>query len=130
MENRPLDFGVKELVLYLYRDTLIPELFDLLGEELTLEIVQIFGGTKIVIPPFKKFSDMKRNLEIYESMSLCNSKGVVTSLAQKYDITEVWVKELYNLMKRSARKIREFSESSKKNARINVTTERNPPREA
>lgn len=130
MENRPLDFGVKELALYIYRDTLVPELFELLGEELTMELIQIFGGTRIVIPPYKKFLDMKRNLEIYESMSVCNSNQVITSLAKKYEITEVWVRELYDLMKRQVNSIREYLDSSKKNGNLNITTERNPRREA
>jgi len=130
MENRPLDFGVKELALYIYRDSLVPELFELLGEELTMELIQIFGGTRIVIPPYKKFLDMKRNLEIYESMSVCNSNQVITSLAKKYEITEVWVRELYDLMKRQVNSIREYLDSSKKNGNLNITTERNPRREA
>lgn len=130
MEDRPLDFSVKDLVHYLYRDTLVPELFELLGEELTLEVIQVFGGTKIIVPSYKKFIDMRRNLEIYESMSLCNTGQVATFLAKKYDITEVWVRELYDLMKREVRKIREFVESSKSNLKINVTTERNPRSEA
>ena len=129
MEDRLIDFGLKDLVHYVYRDTLVPELFGLLGEDLALEVIQIFGGTKIVIPPYKKFLDMKRNLEIFENLSVCYSALVKCALARKYEITEVWVDELYRLMKSEVVKIRKFLESERGNARIDVTTERNPPRE-
>lgn len=126
MEDRLIDIGVKELVSYIYRDTLVPDLFELLGEEQTMEVIQVFGGTKINIPPYKKFVDMRRNLEIFETLAACNCPETKRSLADKYHITEVWVEELYKIMKGEANKIRRFLEVSRQNQKIEVTTQRQP----
>ena len=125
MESRILDFADRDLIDYVYRDSLVPELFDLLGEELTMELIQIFGGTRIAIPPYKKFLDIRRNLDIFESMGAQNSTETADALAKKYDITQVWVRELYDLMKREIYKIRKFIDTKNKNSEIKITTERN-----
>lgn len=125
MENRLVGIELKDIMHYLYQDTLVPELFSFLGEELAIEFVQIFGGTKINVPSWKKVMDLQRNLEIFEEMCFASSAATVKRMAAKYDITEVWVRRIYALMRSEVPKIMKFLENSEESP-IKITTARRP----
>lgn len=117
-------YNLHDLLLYLYEDTLIPELFDLLGEDETIKLVKVFGGMKIDLPAYKKVSDLKRNIEIYECLTRRKDHVIIKRLAEKYGITEVWVREMFRKMQTEFPKIREFVEERKNIEKVFVTSRR------
>lgn len=129
MQGRNLGCSLSELILYLYRDTLLPELFELLGEELGLEFVQMFGGLRIEVPSYQKVLELERDLDIYESLCYLNSQQTVRNLAQKYSVTEVWIRELYKNMRRKYPTIQRFVEKARSSQPVRVTTRRLPQKD-
>ncbi len=126
MESKFPELGLKELIFYLYQDTLLPELYDLLGEEETLKLVLVFGGMKIAIPSMKEINDLKRNIDIFLSLSYSQSHETLRFLADKYDVTDVWIRALYKKMHREYPKIMQQLQELRAMDPVHVTTRRNP----
>ncbi len=126
METKFPELGLKELIFYLYRDTLLPELYDLLGEEETLKLVLVFGGMKIAIPSMKEINDLKRNIDVFLSLSYSQGRETLTFLADKYDVTEVWIRAVYKRMHREYPKILRHLRELGAMDPVHVTTRRNP----
>ena len=126
MESKFPELGLKELIFYLYRDTLLPELYDLLGEEETLKVALVFGGMKIAIPSMKEINDLKRNIDIFLSFSYSQSHETLRFLADKYDVTEVWIRAVYKKMHREYPKILRHLKELGAMTPVNITTRRNP----
>jgi hypothetical protein len=126
MESKFPEMGLKELIFYLYRDTLLPELYDLLGEEETLKLVLVFGGMKIAIPSTKEINDLKRNIDVFLSLSYSQGRETLTFLADKYDVTEVWIRAVYKKMHREYPKILQHLRELGAMDPVHVTTRRNP----
>lgn len=125
MQNK-LEFQLTELINYIYKDTILPELFEIIGEEETLKLIQIFGGMSIKIPSYKKILDLKRNIEIYETLAYASSSSSVKLLAQKYNITEIWVCNICRMMRLEYPKIQKFLKENSKDTVVTITTRRNP----
>lgn len=115
---------IKVLVSWLYKDSILPEFLQLFGEEITMDVLRVFGGMRIQIPSYKKVLDLKRDIDIYECLSYVNSLETVRSLAKKYDISEIWVNTLFKTMKRQYPKIVKFMETMEKGETIVVTSKR------
>lgn len=128
MQPGILNCRLQELILYQYRDTLMPELFDLLGEDLVLKFIQQFGGLKLEVPSFQKVLDLKRDLDVYQTLSSSNNEKSVRILAEKYGVTEVWIRELYKGMMFKYPKIKAFVERVRSKEPVWLTTRRNPGR--
>lgn len=129
MQNPTTECGLKELIFYLYRNTLLPDLYEVLGEEHTLKLAMVFGGMKIAIPSMKELNDLKRNLDIFETLSYSQSLETVRLLADKYEVTEVWVRAVYKKMHREYPRIMANMQSIKVNPPVRITTRRNPVHE-
>lgn len=126
MTNDSMRLSLKEMFYYVYNNTLIPELFELLGEELAVEFIQVFSGTKLKVPNYKKILDLKRNLEIYETLNAASGNFAVQELAKKYNVTQVWIREISRNMKIEHLKIQKFLEKTRARKNLHVTTRRDP----
>lgn len=129
MQNATTECGLKELIYYLYRNTLLPDLYEVLGEENTLKLVMVFGGMKIAIPSMKEINDLKRNLDIFETLSYSQSLETVKLLADKYEVTEVWIRAVYKKMHREYPRIVANMKAIKASPPVEITTRRNPVHE-
>ena len=125
MPVQTLNCELSDLVLYLYKDTIIPELFELLGDRKAMIFLQVFGDTKMKVPSYSKVLDLERNIEIYETLSYAYSDDAIKTLADNYEVTEVWVKKVYNVMKRKYGEIVDFINKSKETKKLNITSRRN-----
>lgn len=128
MQSGILSYRLQELILYQHRDTLMPELFDLLGEDLAVKFIQHFGGLKLEVPSFQKVLDLQRDLDVYHTLSSSNNEKSIRILAEKYGVTEVWIRELFKGMVFKYPKIREFVERVRNKEPVWLTTKRNPRR--
>lgn len=124
MSRKNLGCELTDLIHYLYRDTIAPELFELFGEDLALEFIQIFGGTMMKVPSYKRVLELQRNIEIYEALCYAYSSDTIKRLAQTYGVTEVWIKKLYSLMRHKYPKIYDFMKNIRDSKPVNVTTRR------
>lgn len=129
MQNTTTECGLKELIYYLYRNTLLPDLYEVLGEEHTLKLAMVFGGMKIAIPSMKEINDLKRNIDIFETLSYSQSLETAKLLADKYEVTEVWVRAVYKKMHREYPRIVANMQAIKACPPVRVTTQRNPVHE-
>ncbi|MBI4237556.1 MAG: hypothetical protein HY696_03950 [Deltaproteobacteria bacterium] len=126
MDSKFPELGLKELIFYLYRDTLLPEMYDLLGEEETLKLVLVFGGMKISIPSMKEINDLKRNIDVFLSLSYSQGHETLRFLADKYEVTEVWIRAVYKKMHREYPKILQHLRELSAMDPVHITTRRNP----
>lgn len=116
--------SLKEMFYYAFNNSLIPELFELLGEELAVEFIQVFSGAKLAVPNYRKVLNLRRNLEIYETLSAQPGDFAVQELAKKYKVTEVWIREINRNMKIEHLKIQKFLEKMRAREKLRVTTKR------
>lgn len=64
---KSVDYSTKELLLYaLSQDTLILELFTILGTKETLKLITFFGGTTVEIPTKQSIQKTIQNVLIYK----------------------------------------------------------------
>lgn len=64
---KTVDYSTRELLLYaLSQDTLILELFTILGTKETLKLITFFGGTTIEIPTKQNIQKTIQNVLIYK----------------------------------------------------------------
>lgn len=126
MPGMKIGCELRDLIFYLYQETLVPELFKTLGEESAIDFIKVFGGMRIEVPTFRKVQDLQRNIDIYES--LCHVPGAETikTLAQKYDVTPVWVREIHRKMRREYPRIKSYMDRVTGCKEVLVTTRRTP----
>lgn len=122
--RRNLGCELRDLIYFLYEDTLIPDLFDILGEDLAVQFVKVFGGMKIEVPSFNKVLELQRNIEIYENLSYINNEETVKAIADRYGITNVWVREIFRSMKKKYPEIEKFIQKMNEERKVRVTTKR------
>lgn len=75
--------------------TLFPEMLEVFGEEAVIKFLDIFGGITIRVPDRGVLERAVRDVDIYVTLSKCNTPEVAGDLARKYDVDEGYVRELY-----------------------------------
>ncbi len=125
MVRTRLDFGLKQMIYYLYRDTLLPEIYEEIGEEDTLKLISIFGGVKLTIPSYTKIKELKRNIDIYETICHAQCNETVRLLADKYEVTPVWIRAIFKKMRREYPRIIKFMEVIEEPSEVTISTKRN-----
>lgn len=121
--SKRLRIDLSDMIAFLYQDTLVPEIFEVFGEEVGLKFLMLFGGTTVTFPAYKKVLDLKRNLDIYNEMNRNPDQECVQRLAKKYNISDVWVRELYASSKDSFTKLEDFLKERSEGF-VMVTTKR------
>ena len=105
MELRILDPNMDEYVdvlkvimLYTDRFSLLPELYEVFGEEHLLRFLDVFAGTIIEVPPPEVLERAVRDVTIYMRMKKSGPVGrgkVISALAEELLISEESVKQTY-----------------------------------
>lgn len=116
---------LENVLEYLYADTILPELHAALGTDCTYKLLAIFGGMKITVPSYNRIKEFKRNVDIYEALCYSNCKDTIRMLADKYDVTEVWVRSIFKRMRREYPRMMDFM-MHQRDSVVNVTTRRKP----
>lgn len=117
---------LKELILYTYQSSLVPEIFDLLGEEKAIEFLRIFGGLKIDVPKYQEITELARSLDIYETLNVIHTQETTFQLAERYKIPYQLVQNIYRSMKSAYPKVAQFAAAIGRGKRVLVTTKRKP----
>ena len=85
-----IDHETRELILYsLSEDTLLLELFTILGTKNTLKFITFFGGTKIDVPTKKSIQDIIQRVLMHK---LKKNGRTVTYIANMFKTTIAFVK--------------------------------------
>lgn len=124
MSKKNANFNFKQMIYYLYGDTLLPEIYEELGETNTLKLISIFGGVKLTIPSYDKIKELQRNVDIYETLCHAQSKETVQVLADKYEVSRVWIRSIFNRMRREYPRIVDFVERMDPDV-VTISTKRN-----
>lgn len=124
MVKTRLDFGFKQMIYYLYGDTLLPEIFEEIGEENTLKLISVFGGIKFAIPSYSKIRELKRNIDIYETLCHAHCNESIRILADKYEVTPVWIRAIFKKMRREYPRIIKFIETVEEPSEVAISTKR------
>lgn len=126
MANRNIKTSIRDLLFYCYKDTLVPELFDFLGEDLAVEFFKVFGGMNLQVPSYKRALELERNIDIYDTLSLDPAQSTVLRLSERYEITRTRVREIFKTMVIEYPKIARFMEQVDGNHKVKITTKRSP----
>lgn len=71
--------------------SLLPELYDVFGEENLMKFLDIFAGNTIKVPSKKKFASAIQKIDIYNRLENKN-KPTIISLAQEYEVSEEYIR--------------------------------------
>lgn len=124
MKEQNSSFNLQQLINYVYEGTVLPEMFDLLGEEAMQKLILVFGGLKVSIPSYKEIKDLKRNFDIFETLSHSDGHETIKLLASKYNITTSWVHIIFKKMKKEHSKILHSIQNNQNPELVRITTKR------
>lgn len=77
----------------------LPELYDVLGREKTVQLLDIFAGTTVKFPPEKELERLAAEVRIFIRIKQAGEKqrlNVIKDLADQYGLTEEVVKQVYD----------------------------------
>lgn len=83
---------LNRILLHRWKNTLLPELLEILGEEKFLKTIAIMGGLKFSFPTIADLNKAKQELEI---ISLAESGLSFSEIAERLKLSETWVKKVY-----------------------------------
>lgn len=94
--NRKLKVGQLLYLVLLSDDnsSILPELFDVFGEDLTLKFLDIFSGQTIVCPSKTKLSRMIRDIDMY--IRVVYNKESISTVADSYEVSKDTVENMVN----------------------------------
>lgn len=106
--------NVQKFMLF-YPNTLLSELYKMLGVSNTEKMMQVFGGTTLQIPSTSRVEAAMRDIVIYETLSksksASESRRLGEALAKQYDVDRREIRNAYRSMRRRVRDNRKLSES-------------------
>ena len=88
------------LLLYSGQYEFLPELFDVLGRERTMQILEVFAGTTIKFPSIRRLKRLAAEVRIYlrvknSSKNPRHRAVVIHDLADEYQMTEESIRTIY-----------------------------------
>lgn len=87
------------LLLYSGQYDFLPELYDVLGREKTVQLLDIFAGATVKFPPEKELERLAAEVRIYLRLKQASEKqriAVIKDLADEYGLVEEVVKQVYD----------------------------------
>jgi len=92
------------LLLYSGEYNFLPELYEILGQEKTVQLLDIFAGTEIRFPPSKELHRLAAEVQLY--LRIKNAKSpkmralVIHDLADQNQVTEDAIRGIYEKTKK------------------------------
>lgn len=86
----------------------LPELYDVLGYEMTLKVLDIFAGTEIKFPSEKEFARLARDVSVYSRLSSVTpsmKESVVNQISLEYNISVSSVNDIYESVSSSLKSL-------------------------
>lgn len=94
---------IDTVLKYVISDKLcfLKELPNILDTEDVIKFLYVFAGQTFKIPEFNKLYDGFRDLFIYHSLQLTNTKEEIEKLAKQFNLTQQSIKIIYDKVKES-----------------------------
>lgn len=92
------------LLLQCGKYSFLPELYDMLGEEKTLQVLEVFAGKTIRFPLMSELTRIARDIAIYCRIAKVpenSSTPVVNDLATEYNMEAMTVRKVYSEMSKT-----------------------------
>lgn len=93
-----------EKLIELFPKTLIPEVYNLFGKEVTDKLLTVFAGTTIRVPSTRDQSNAIRDILIYETLCAAGSSSESRQLAQdmskKCKMSRRHVRKIFKVMQK------------------------------
>ena len=90
-----------ELVLSQLKRSLLPEVYDLVGGDTTIEFIRLFGGTNLRVPTMTELNRIVRDNEIFEALN--KNPRSLERLSKKYNLGKDRVEQIYERMSSTCR---------------------------
>ena len=87
------------LLLYSGKYDFLPDLYDTIGEEMTLKLLDVFAGSKIRFPSSEELKRLISEVRIYMRLKAAQKKhqpAIVRDIADELIITEATVRNIYS----------------------------------
>lgn len=82
--------------------SLLPELYEIFGQETLVKFLDLFSGAQITVPPRRVFEHAVRDVNIYVRMTDSRSKkrqdNTAARLADEYEISEATIRRIFSAM--------------------------------
>lgn len=92
--------------------SLLGEFLEIFGKQNTIKLIDVFSGTTLEIPSRRKLEILDRDIQIYEELSSCTSRGqqktLRKSLAKKHSLSETQIRDVFKKMEKQLRENRKF----------------------
>lgn len=75
--------------------SLLPELYDVFGEDNLIKFLDVFAGNTITVPGKKKFASAVQKIEIYSRLEVKKNKPTIKELADEYEVSEKYISNSY-----------------------------------
>lgn len=75
--------------------TLLPELYDIFGEENLIKFLDAFAGNTIKVPSKREFNKAIQKVEIYSRLEVKKNAPTIKELAQEYEVGVDYVRKSY-----------------------------------
>lgn len=85
------------LFVHVTKETILPEVLEIFGNDLALKFLDIFAGTTIEVPDRDFIVSIIRDADVYNSLE--KKKSTVKLLAKRYDVSEPKISDIYNSVK-------------------------------
>ena len=82
--SRYFDVFMAVLLLDQKRESLLPDICDVFGKELTLKFIDLFGGSTITVPSRERIEKLTREVAIYSAV---NGGQTAAKVASLYEIS-------------------------------------------
>lgn len=119
----PREDLVENALRFAFKNSIVPEMIDILGVESVLKILKYFSGSSIRIPKFKHINLLIRDIDIYENMSVSDTKGCIKQMADRYAISTTQVLVIFNQMKKDYIQILNYKNALREIKKLEVCGE-------
>jgi len=94
-----LSNAVKLMLLSKFKDSYIPELYEVFGEQQIFRFLDIFAGTTIRVPRARDLQNAIRDSNVYVLMSGKDQAAAKDILMKRYSMSSAQVDEVYKEVK-------------------------------
>lgn len=85
--------AVTLVLLYNNQNSLLPDLYEIFGDEALVKFIDIFGGTTIRVPSRDDLANAVRDVNIY--LTLKHNRAKVEDLASQYRLTNTVIEDIF-----------------------------------
>lgn len=92
--GREID-AIELVLLCFFRLTLLPEIYEIFGKDITLKLFGKFGGQTITFPPRSELMRIRRDADIFIRLQANDNPVIRKRIASEYDLSVARVTDIY-----------------------------------